>query len=51
MLSFTQDKSAQAEEETTLLEQQSQHYKDELEKALRQIKQLKASRQFVRRIL
>jgi chromosome segregation ATPase len=47
MLSFTQDKSAQADEESTLLEQQSQHYKDELEKALRQIKQLKAGKQTV----
>ena len=47
VLSFTQEKSAQADEESTLLEQQSQHYKDELEKALRQIKQLKMGKQTV----
>ena len=45
MLNCTQEKSAQVEEESNLLEQQSRHYKDELEKALRQIKQLKAGTQ------
>ena len=50
MHNLTQDKSAKAEEEASLLEQQSQHYKDELDKALRQIKQLKADVQPVWRI-
>jgi chromosome segregation ATPase len=47
---LTQDKSAKAEEEASLLEQQSRHYKDELDKALRQIKQLKTGVQPVCRI-
>ncbi len=50
MLSFTQDDAVKAEEEAGLLEQQSRQYKDELEKALWQIKQLKAGTQPVWRI-
>ncbi len=50
MLSFTQDKAEVAEEEASLLEQQSQHYKDQLETAMRQIKQLKAGTQLVWRV-
>ena len=46
-LSFAQEKTAKAEEEAVLLEEQSRHYKDELEKALRQIEKLKANSQTV----
>jgi len=37
VLSSTQEKTGKAEEEAALLEEQSQHYKDELDKALKQI--------------
>jgi uncharacterized protein (DUF3084 family) len=46
-LNFTQDKTAKAEEEVTLLEEQSQDYKDQLDKALRQIEKLSAKSQSV----
>jgi hypothetical protein len=46
-LSPTQDKTAKAEEEAVLLEEQSQHYKDQLDKALRQIEKLSANSQSV----
>lgn len=46
-LNFTQEKTATAEEEVALLEEQSQHYKDELDKALRQIEKLNANSQSV----
>jgi hypothetical protein len=45
VLSFAQEKTAKAEEEAALLEEQSQHYKDELDKALRQIEKLRANSQ------
>jgi hypothetical protein len=45
VLSFVQEKTAKAEEEAALLEEQSQHYKDELDKALRQIEKLRANSQ------
>ena len=48
-LNLTQEKTAKAEEEVTLLEEQSQHYKDELDKALRQIEKLNAKSQSVGR--
>ena len=50
-LNFTQDKTAKAEEEVSLLEEQSQHYKDQLDKALRQIEKLNANSQPVWSIL
>lgn len=40
-----QDKAAKAEEEVSLLEEQSQHYKEQLDKALRQIEKLNANSQ------
>jgi len=46
-LNLTQEKTARAEEEVALLEEQSQHYKDELDKALRQIEKLNANSQSV----
>ena len=46
-LNFTQEKTAKAEEEVALLEEQSQHFKDELDKALRQIERLNANSQSV----
>ena len=46
-LNITQEKAAKAEEEVDLLEEQSQHYKDELDKALRQIENLNANSQSV----
>ena len=49
-LNLTQEKAARAEEEVALLEEQSQHYKDELDKALRQIEKLKATSQSVEHI-
>ena len=48
-LNLTQEKTAKAEEEVALLEEQSQHYKDELDKALRQIEKLNANSQSVGR--
>lgn len=50
-LNLTQEKAANAEEEVALLEEQSQHYKDELDKALRQIEKLNANSQFVGDVL
>ena len=47
-LNLTQEKTARAEEEGALLEEQSQHYKDERDKALRQIEKLNANSQSVR---
>ena len=44
-LNFTQDKTAKAEEEVSLLEEQSQDYKDRLDKAHREIEKLKANSQ------
>lgn len=44
-LNLTQDKAAKAEEEVSLLEEQSQHYKEQLDKALRQIEKLNANSQ------
>ncbi|KAH9972870.1 hypothetical protein BGW80DRAFT_1252571 [Lactifluus volemus] len=41
------EKTAKAEEEAALLFEQSQHYKDELDKALRQIEKLRANSQSV----
>jgi uncharacterized protein (DUF3084 family) len=49
-LNLTQEKAARAEEEVALLEEQSQHYKDELDKALRQIEKLNANSQSVEHI-
>lgn len=49
-LNLTQEKTARAEEEVALLEEQSQHYKDELDKALRQIEKLNANSQSVMHI-
>jgi hypothetical protein len=46
-LNLTQEKTAKAEEEVTLLEEQSQHYKDERDKALRQMEKLNANSQSV----
>ncbi|KAI0264414.1 hypothetical protein BC834DRAFT_844065 [Gloeopeniophorella convolvens] len=40
-----QEKTAKAEEEASLLEEQAQHYKSELDKALKQIERLKANSQ------
>ncbi|KAI0250191.1 hypothetical protein BJV78DRAFT_1283333 [Lactifluus subvellereus] len=39
------EKTAKAEEEAALLEEQSRHYKDELDKALKQIEKLRANSQ------
>lgn len=50
-LNPTQEKTAKAEEEVALLEEQSQHYKDERDKALRQIEKLNANSQSVGHIL
>ena len=50
-LNFTQDKTAKAEEEVSLLEEQSQDYKDRLDKALREIQKLKTNSQPVGYIL
>jgi hypothetical protein len=47
IFSLAQDKAAKAEEEATLLEEQSQHYKEQLDKALRQIEKLSANSQSV----
>jgi predicted nucleic acid-binding Zn-ribbon protein len=44
-ISFAQEKTAKAEEEAALLEEQSQHYKDELDKAHKQIEKLKTNSQ------
>ena len=46
-LNLTQEKTARAEEEVALLEEQSQHYKDERDKALRQNEKLNANPQSV----
>jgi uncharacterized protein (DUF3084 family) len=46
-LNLTQERTTKAEEEVALLEEQSQHYKDELDKALRQIEKLNANPQSV----
>jgi hypothetical protein len=46
-LNPTQEKAARAEEEGALLEEQSRHYKDERDKALRQIEKLNANSQSV----
>lgn len=50
-LNLAQDKAAKAEEEVSLLEEQSQHYKEQLDKALRQIEKLNANSQAVRDVL
>ena len=49
-LNLTQEKTTRAEEEGALLEEQSRHYKDERDKALRQIEKLNANSQSVRHI-
>jgi chromosome segregation ATPase len=46
-LTPTQDKTAKAEEEAALLEEQSRHHKEQLDNALRQIEKLKADSQSV----
>jgi uncharacterized coiled-coil DUF342 family protein len=46
-LIFVQEKTAKVEEEVALLEEQSQDYKDQLDKALRQIEKLRADTQSV----
>lgn len=46
-LNPTQNKTAKAEEEATLLEEQCQHYKGQLDKALRRIEKLGANSQSV----
>ncbi len=46
-----QEKVAKADEEISLLEEQSQHYKDELDKARRQIEKLSTNSQSVGHVL
>ncbi len=50
-LNLMQEKVAKADEEISLLEEQSQHYKDELDKARRQIEKLSTNSQSVGHVL